>query len=63
MSIADDVADLEKRSDLYFNLLFAVRSKFPNETRHETALRYIREAESAGLRCSNHQVTENSNGN
>ncbi len=63
MSIADDVADLEKRSDLYFNLLFAIRSKFPNETRHETALRYIREAESACLRCGNHQVTENSNGN
>lgn len=29
----------------YNELLFAVCRKFPNETRHETALRYIREAE------------------
>lgn len=29
----------------YNELLFAVESKFPNETRHETALRYIKEAE------------------
>lgn len=30
----------------YNELLFAVERKFPNETRHETALRYILEAES-----------------
>ena len=30
---------------LYCGLLFMVERKFPNETRHETALRYIREAE------------------
>ena len=29
----------------YGELLLAVISKFPNETRHETALRYIKEAE------------------
>jgi len=35
--------DIENK---YHELLFAVESKFPNETRHQTALRYIREAES-----------------
>ena len=30
----------------YNELLLAVSSKFPRETRHETILRYIREAES-----------------
>ena len=30
---------------LYSELIYAVERKFPNETRHETALRYIREAE------------------
>ena len=29
----------------YNELLYAVCRKFPNETRHQTALRYIREAE------------------
>jgi hypothetical protein len=29
----------------YNELIFAVGKKFPNETRHETALRYIRERE------------------
>lgn len=35
--------DTEKR---YNELLYAVARKFTGETRHETALRYIREAES-----------------
>ena len=30
---------------LYFELLYSVASKYPGETRHETALRYIKEAE------------------
>jgi hypothetical protein len=30
----------------YLELLYAVERKFPGESRHETALRYIREAES-----------------
>lgn len=29
----------------YEELIFAVESKFPNETRHQTALRYIKERE------------------
>jgi site-specific DNA-methyltransferase (adenine-specific) len=32
----------------YDELLFAVERKFQNESRHETALRYIREAEKVG---------------
>jgi hypothetical protein len=31
----------------YNELLFAVGNKYPNETRHETALRYIRAAENS----------------
>jgi len=31
---------------LYYELLFAVSKKYPNESRHDTALRYIHEAES-----------------
>lgn len=31
--------------DLYNELLFAVGNKYPNETRHQTALRYILQAE------------------
>ena len=33
---------------LYNELLHAVESKHPEETRHQTALRYIRERESGG---------------
>lgn len=33
---------------LYHELLFAVANKHPGETRHETALRYIRQAENPG---------------
>lgn len=32
-------------SELYNELLYAVAQKFPGESRHETALRYIRERE------------------
>lgn len=31
--------------DKYYELLYAVGTKYPNESRHETALRYIKEAE------------------
>ena len=37
--------DAEKWKRLYHELIMEVASKYPNETRHETALRYIREAE------------------
>jgi hypothetical protein len=35
----------ERDSRLYHELLYAVARKFRGETRHQTALRYIREAE------------------
>lgn len=36
---------MQELADKYHELLWAVAHKFPGETRHETALRYIREAE------------------
>ena len=37
--------DLYEVEHLYYELLWAVENKYPDETRHETALRYIKEAE------------------
>jgi hypothetical protein len=37
--------DLKRVEDSYTELLMAVVRSFPNETRHQTALRYIKEAE------------------
>lgn len=34
-------------ADKYYELIYAVGNKYPNETRHQTALRYIRNAEAA----------------
>lgn len=42
--ISPDTTD-EEIKHKYNELLYAVCRKFPNETRHQTALRYIREAE------------------
>jgi hypothetical protein len=39
---ADEIEQLEAK---YYDLIYAVSQKWPNETRHETALRYIRQAE------------------
>lgn len=36
---------LRTYEDMYNELIYAVGRKYPNECRHETALRYIREAE------------------
>jgi len=38
---------LVERVNAYNELLYAVERKFPNETRHQTALRYIQQAERA----------------
>lgn len=43
------VSEPVPRKEDYNELIMAVVRKFPNETRHQTALRYIREAED---RCS-----------
>lgn len=37
--------EVDKWRTLYYQLLYAVQSKHEGETRHETALRYIRERE------------------
>jgi hypothetical protein len=46
-AIADEVAELEKK---YNELLYEVAKKFPDESRHETAKRYIKEREDSA--CS-----------
>jgi hypothetical protein len=33
----------------YLGLLMAVKTKYPNETRYETALRYIKQAENKAV--------------
>lgn len=43
------IADAPKTARLYNELLMAVARCFPGENRHETALRYIQEAERACL--------------
>lgn len=49
-------------SELYHELLYAVARKFPGESRHETALRYIRDTEErvceAGSCKQNDQANE-----
>uniref|UniRef100_A0A6H1ZG30 Uncharacterized protein n=1 Tax=viral metagenome TaxID=1070528 RepID=A0A6H1ZG30_9ZZZZ len=35
-----------KTEDKYMELIMAVENKYPGESRHQTALRYIKEAES-----------------
>ena len=46
--IAKLKAKLEGAEKLYHELLWAVCARTPGETRHETALRYIKEKESGG---------------
>jgi len=41
----DRIIALENRSILYEELIYQIANKTPNETRHETALRYIKQAE------------------
>lgn len=44
--LLDEVgAQIKELQGNYYELLYGVASKFPDETRHETALRYIRNAE------------------
>jgi len=39
------IEELAEITDKYHELLWAVEKKFPDETRHQTALRYITQAE------------------
>lgn len=44
-SLRSEIESLRKTQRLYDELLYQVVKKHPNESRHETALRYIRQAE------------------
>ena len=51
--LLDDVgAQIKELQGKYYELLYSVASKFPDETRHETALRYIRNAEPHHVRSN-----------
>ena len=45
-------AENERLLEKYNELLMGVSMKFPDESRHETALRYIKQAEISTDRCS-----------
>lgn len=49
---ADEVAKLEAENEAYHELIMGVENKYPGETRHETALRYIRERENQEQRVA-----------
>lgn len=53
--------EVDKWRTLYYQLLYAVESKHDGETRHETALRYIRERETTigGPVCEAAKESEN----
>lgn len=53
-------AALAEAQKKYHELLFEVSHKFPNESRHETALRYIRQAEHQS--CNTSQANQNFGG-
>lgn len=44
-AMRDRLTELERDAAKYYQLLYAVQTKHPDESRHETALRYIRNAE------------------
>ena len=47
-----DADELARLRGLYEELLFAVGNKYPGETRHQTALRYIQQAEASRICAS-----------
>ena len=52
LAAEDALLDMYLEDSPYYELLYAVEKKHPNETRHETALRYIRERENQVCRAS-----------
>ncbi len=44
--------ECDRLDKLYHELLYAVATKHPGETRHQTALRYIRQTETPSLNCA-----------
>ena len=55
-SLAAANADAERAHEKYSELLLAVGNKFPNESRHETALRYIQAMENIGTAMREYQA-------
>jgi len=51
MTYDEQQGKLNHLNSRYRELLYSVARKFPGETRHETALRYIRAAESSPSHC------------
>ena len=47
--LRESADEIERLRALYDELLYAVSSKFPDESRHATALRYIRQAEAMAI--------------
>lgn len=45
LEMENRLAEKEKEVARYHELIYAVEAKHPNETRHQTALRYIKERE------------------
>ena len=58
-TLRESVDTLEDVSNKYHELLLAVESKCPGETRHETALRYISEAERRGTSDTKQEKVQN----
>jgi predicted nucleic acid-binding Zn-ribbon protein len=55
--------ELNLIKERYEKLIFAVENKHPDESRHETALRYIRQAENRGHQpCGAGKSERQSNG-
>lgn len=52
---------VENLYDLYYELLYAVEKKTRGETRHQTALRYIQEAEQGSQDNSTKPTKESAN--
>lgn len=50
-SLAETREEIEELREKYHELLYAVATKHPDETRHETALRYIQEREIGPISC------------
>lgn len=61
-SLRERVAELQLDHDhlsgKYYELIYQVSRKYPGETRHETALRYLREAERSHDATGNAGVAE-----
>ena len=60
LSVAAD--DIERLDTKYHELIMEVQNKYPDESRHETALRYIRERENKPSEYGSQSVPDQGNG-